>query len=104
MPPNARVIEIPRGGNPFPQSGVCTDGNGVPRYDGLPATLLDVLAEYFAEGSVEEVGAGVVAFRRGAVLVVNGGVDLVADRDGAEGKDFVGEDSLDGFRSSADFG
>ncbi|MDT5221734.1 MAG: long-chain acyl-CoA synthetase [Mycobacterium sp.] len=45
MPPNARVIEIPRGRNPFPQSGVSTDGRGVPHYDDLPATLLDMLAE-----------------------------------------------------------
>ncbi|MDT5139202.1 MAG: hypothetical protein QOD58_3464, partial [Mycobacterium sp.] len=44
MPPNARVIEIPRGRNPFPQSGVSTDGRGVPHYDDIPATLLDMLA------------------------------------------------------------
>ncbi|HWS92713.1 MAG TPA: class I adenylate-forming enzyme family protein [Mycobacterium sp.] len=42
MPP---VIEIPRGHNPFPMTGVSRDANGVPRYDKLPGTLLDMLAE-----------------------------------------------------------
>ncbi len=45
MPP---VIEIPRGHNPFPASptvGVSRDADGIPRYDDLPATLLDMLAE-----------------------------------------------------------
>jgi acyl-CoA synthetase (AMP-forming)/AMP-acid ligase II len=68
MPPNARVIEIPRGGNPFPQSGVCTDGNGVPRYDGLPATLLDVLAEQVDQRpnseAVVELGSDRLTYRQ----------------------------------------
>src|ERR1700741_901097 len=38
-------IEIPRGHNPFPMTGVSRDANGIPRYDDLPATLLDMLAE-----------------------------------------------------------
>jgi acyl-CoA synthetase (AMP-forming)/AMP-acid ligase II len=42
MPP---VIEIPRDGNPFATTGVSRDANGIPRYDDLPATLLDMLAE-----------------------------------------------------------
>ena len=42
MPP---VIEISRDHNPFPITGVSRDANGVPRYDELPATLLDMLAE-----------------------------------------------------------
>lgn len=41
----ADVIEIPRNHNPFPAAGVVRDRNGVPRYEQLPATLLDVLAE-----------------------------------------------------------
>jgi acyl-CoA synthetase (AMP-forming)/AMP-acid ligase II len=39
------VIEIPRDHNPFPTTGVSRDANGIPRYDDLPATLLDMLAE-----------------------------------------------------------
>ena len=39
------VTEIPHGHNPFPTTGVSRDANGVPHYDGLPATLLDMLAE-----------------------------------------------------------
>jgi acyl-CoA synthetase (AMP-forming)/AMP-acid ligase II len=42
MPP---VIEIPRDHNPFPTAGVSRDADGIPRYDELPATLLDMLAE-----------------------------------------------------------
>src|ERR1700757_4711930 len=39
------VIEIPRDHNPFPMTGVSRDANGIPRYDDLPATLLEMLAE-----------------------------------------------------------
>jgi acyl-CoA synthetase (AMP-forming)/AMP-acid ligase II len=39
------VTEIPRGHNPFPVTGVSRDLNGVPHYDDLPFTLLDMLAE-----------------------------------------------------------
>jgi acyl-CoA synthetase (AMP-forming)/AMP-acid ligase II len=42
MPP---VIEISRAHNPFATTGVYRDTDGVPRYDDLPATLLDMLAE-----------------------------------------------------------
>src|SRR6516162_4808169 len=42
MPP---VIEISHGHNPFPMTGVSRDARGIPRYDELPATLLDMLAE-----------------------------------------------------------
>lgn len=41
-----RVIEIPRGHNPFPTTGVTRDRDGVPHYDELPATLLDMLAHH----------------------------------------------------------
>ena len=44
MPP-APVIEISRDNNPFPTTGVSRDANGIPHYDRLPATLLDMLAE-----------------------------------------------------------
>ena len=39
------VIEIPSDRNPFPTTGVSRDPNGIPHYDHLPATLLDMLAE-----------------------------------------------------------
>ncbi|HET7074556.1 MAG TPA: class I adenylate-forming enzyme family protein [Mycobacterium sp.] len=39
------VTEIPRDHNPFPTAGVSRDVDGIPRYDDLPATLLDMLAE-----------------------------------------------------------
>jgi acyl-CoA synthetase (AMP-forming)/AMP-acid ligase II len=42
MPP---VIEVPSGRSPFPMAGVSRDPNGTPRYDELPPTLLDMLAE-----------------------------------------------------------
>jgi acyl-CoA synthetase (AMP-forming)/AMP-acid ligase II len=39
------VIEVSRENNPFATTGMSRDGNGVPHYDRLPATLLDMLAE-----------------------------------------------------------
>src|ERR1700758_1322199 len=39
------LIEIPRDHNPFATAGISRDANGIPRYDDVPATLLDVLAE-----------------------------------------------------------
>ena len=43
------VTEIPRGASPFPMTGVSRDRNGILRYDDLPATLLDMLAEHVAK-------------------------------------------------------
>ncbi|WP_370653165.1 MULTISPECIES: class I adenylate-forming enzyme family protein [Mycobacterium] len=40
------MVEIPRDGNPFPRTGVSFGRNGVPHYDDIPATLLDMLAEH----------------------------------------------------------
>lgn len=40
------VTEIPRGHNPFPTTGVSRDHSGIPRYDELPTTLLDMLCEH----------------------------------------------------------
>lgn len=37
------VIGIPRGHNPFPTTGVSRDADGVPHYDDVPPTLLDML-------------------------------------------------------------
>ena len=65
MPP---VIEIPRDRNPFPMTGVSRDRDGIPRFDELPATLLDMLAEQVdarpdAEALVE-LGAGRLTYRQ----------------------------------------
>ncbi|OBH47925.1 acyl-CoA dehydrogenase [Mycobacterium intracellulare] len=40
------MIEIARDHNPFPTVGVSRGRDGIPRYDDLPATLLDMLAEH----------------------------------------------------------
>ncbi|WP_175584853.1 class I adenylate-forming enzyme family protein [Nocardia cyriacigeorgica] len=37
------VIEIAHTHNPFDTTGTSMDANGIPRYDGLPATVLDLL-------------------------------------------------------------
>jgi acyl-CoA synthetase (AMP-forming)/AMP-acid ligase II len=42
---NQSVTEIPRSRNPYPQTGVSRDDSGVPHYEGLPASLLEMLAE-----------------------------------------------------------
>ena len=39
---NAMIVEIPRTDNPFPRTGISRDENGIPRFDDLPPTLLDV--------------------------------------------------------------
>ncbi|WP_406816286.1 class I adenylate-forming enzyme family protein [Mycobacterium sp. M23085] len=62
------VIEIPRGHNPFPVTGVSRGRDGIPRYDELPATLLDMLAAQVdarpdAEALVE-LGAGRLTYRQ----------------------------------------
>ena len=65
MPP---VIEIPRDHNPFPITGVSRDANGVPHYDDLPATLLDMLAEQVDQRpdseAVVELGADRLTHRQ----------------------------------------
>jgi acyl-CoA synthetase (AMP-forming)/AMP-acid ligase II len=65
------VTEIPRDHNPFPMAGVSRDANGIPRYDDLPATLLDMLAEQVgsrpdSEALVELTarGAGRLTYRQ----------------------------------------
>jgi acyl-CoA synthetase (AMP-forming)/AMP-acid ligase II len=65
MPP---VIEIPRDRNPFPMTGVSRGREGVPRFDELPVTLLDMLAKQVdarpnAEALVE-LGAGRLTYRQ----------------------------------------
>ncbi len=62
------VTEIPHGHNPFPTTGVSRDAKGVPRYDELPATLLDMLAEHVDHRpnseAVVELGAGRLTYRQ----------------------------------------
>jgi acyl-CoA synthetase (AMP-forming)/AMP-acid ligase II len=62
------VTEIPHGHNPFPTTGVSRDAKGIPRYDELPATLLDMLAEHVDHRpnseAVVELGAGRLTYRQ----------------------------------------
>ncbi len=62
------VIQIPRGHNPFPATGVSADAAGVPHYDRLPATLLDMLAQQVDNrpnsDAVVELGAGRLTYRQ----------------------------------------
>ncbi|HET9876490.1 MAG TPA: class I adenylate-forming enzyme family protein [Mycobacterium sp.] len=62
------VIEISRRHNPFSTTGVSRDGSGVPHYDGLPATLLDLLADQVEHRpdseAVVELGADRVTYRQ----------------------------------------
>src|SRR5271163_242600 len=62
------VIEVPRDHNPFPMTGVSRDTNGIPRYDDVPDTLLDLLAEQVTSRpdseAVVEVGAGRLTYRQ----------------------------------------
>ncbi|WP_175611275.1 MULTISPECIES: class I adenylate-forming enzyme family protein [unclassified Mycobacterium] len=61
------VIEIPSDHNPFPSTGVSRDPDGIPHYDRLPATLLDMLAEQVDNRpnseAVVELGAGRLTYR-----------------------------------------
>src|SRR6185437_14529121 len=65
MPP---VIEIARDRNPFAMTGVSRGRDGVPRYGGLPATLLDMLAEHVDarpdSEAVVELGGDRLTYRR----------------------------------------
>jgi acyl-CoA synthetase (AMP-forming)/AMP-acid ligase II len=62
------VIEVPRDHNPFPMTGVSRDANGIPRYDDVPDTLLDLLGEQVASRpdseAVVEIGAGRLTYRQ----------------------------------------
>lgn len=62
------VATIPRGHNPFPTTGVSRDRHGIPRYDQVPATLLDMLAEQVDarpdSEAVVEVGGDRLTYRQ----------------------------------------
>jgi acyl-CoA synthetase (AMP-forming)/AMP-acid ligase II len=63
-----RVTEIPRDHNPFSATGVSRDAEGVPHYEGLPSTLLDMLTEHVDNRpdseAVVELGAGRLTYRQ----------------------------------------
>ncbi|MDT5118381.1 MAG: hypothetical protein QOE30_4120 [Mycobacterium sp.] len=65
MPP---VIDIPRGHHPFSTTGVSRDHDNIPRYDDVPATLLEMLAEHVdhrpESEALVEVGAGRLTYRQ----------------------------------------
>ncbi|MEB3368957.1 class I adenylate-forming enzyme family protein [Saccharopolyspora mangrovi] len=67
MATSQAVIEIPRRHNPFPETGV-SQRDGVPHYDGLPETLLDLLrAQVDARPDSEavvELGAQRLTYRQ----------------------------------------
>jgi acyl-CoA synthetase (AMP-forming)/AMP-acid ligase II len=83
-----QVIDIPRGHNPFSMAGVSRDRDGVPRYDDVPATLLDMLAEQVDHRpdseAVVEVGAGRLTYRQlwDRAARVAGGLRAVGVRPG----------------------
>jgi acyl-CoA synthetase (AMP-forming)/AMP-acid ligase II len=62
------VVDIPREHNPFPTTGVFRDRHGIPRYDEVPATLLDMLAEQVDarpdSEAVVEVGGDRLTYRQ----------------------------------------
>jgi acyl-CoA synthetase (AMP-forming)/AMP-acid ligase II len=62
------VTEISRGANPFATTGVSRDRNGIPHYDQLPSTLLDMLSEHVdTRGDSEaviELGADRLTYRQ----------------------------------------
>ncbi|ETZ33303.1 AMP-binding enzyme family protein [Mycobacterium intracellulare MIN_061107_1834] len=62
------MIEIARDHNPFPTVGVSRGRDGVPRYDELPATLLDMLAEHVdtrpGSEALVELGGGRLTYRQ----------------------------------------
>jgi acyl-CoA synthetase (AMP-forming)/AMP-acid ligase II len=62
------VIEISRDHNPFPVTGVSRGRDGIPRYDELPDTLLDMLAAQVDvrphSEALVELGAGRLTYRQ----------------------------------------
>ncbi|SOJ54489.1 Long-chain-fatty-acid--CoA ligase FadD13 [Mycobacterium simulans] len=63
-----QITEIPRSHNPFALTGVSRDNSGVPHYDKLPATLLDMLAEQVErrpdDEAVAELGGDRLTYRQ----------------------------------------
>ena len=76
---NGTIVEIPRTDNPFPRTGITRDDNGIPRFDDLPPTLLDVLRSHVESRpdseAVAEVGGDRLSYRQlwdGAARVAGG--------------------------------
>lgn len=67
MTSTSAVVEISRAANPFPTTRVSRDSTGVPHYDELPVTLLDMLADHVGvrpdSEAVIEVGADRLTYR-----------------------------------------
>jgi acyl-CoA synthetase (AMP-forming)/AMP-acid ligase II len=63
-----KVTEIPRDANPFPTTGMSRDGTGIPHYDQLPATLLDMLDQHVENRAdseaLVELGADRLTYRQ----------------------------------------
>lgn len=63
-----KVITISRQHNPFPVTGVIRDRNGVPHYEQLPGTLIDLLAEQAEHRpdseAVVELGVASLTYRQ----------------------------------------
>jgi acyl-CoA synthetase (AMP-forming)/AMP-acid ligase II len=82
------IVEIPRTGNPFPRTGISRDQNGIPRFDDLPRTLLDVLLSHVESRpdseAVIEVGGDLLSYRQlwDAAVRVAGGLRAAGLRRG----------------------
>ena len=65
---NGMIVEIPRTDNPFPRTGISRDEKGIPRFDDLPRTLLDVLRSHVESRpdseAVTEVGGDRLSYRQ----------------------------------------
>ena len=74
------IVEIARTDNPFPRTGISRDENGIPRFDDLPPTLLDVLRSHvesrpYSEAVAEVGGDDRLSYRQlwdGAARVAGG--------------------------------
>src|SRR5580693_504836 len=62
------ITEIPRTHNPYPRHGVRADEHGIPRYTGLPGSLIAMLARQVETGpdveAVVEVGGPRLTYRQ----------------------------------------
>jgi len=65
--PRGTIVEIPRTGNPFPRTGISRDARGIPRFDDLPPTLLEVLRSHVASQpdaeAVVEIGGDRLSYQ-----------------------------------------
>jgi len=65
---NRMIVEVPRTDNPFPRTGISRDENGIPCFDDLPPTLLDVLRSHVEirpdSEAVVEVGGDRLSYRQ----------------------------------------